>query len=217
MNILEMINGEKFMEPNFQADAFAKEIITGQIRECFGRVVYSHKTHEKCADILLERQSWLKNTQIGLSVALSGTLIPTLMNSHPVCSIISVVLSTLLAGINLYFKNYNYGQLAQAHKDAADRLWNIRESYISLLTDLYSGAITFEQAADRRDKFQKDLSVIYSRAPRTTSKAYKLAQKALQYSEDMTFSTKEIDAFLPSALKMEKPATNGVSTKDTAK
>ncbi|MEH0992030.1 hypothetical protein V7J87_28835, partial [Klebsiella pneumoniae] len=28
-------------------------ILEGQIRECYGRVVYSHKTHEKCADILI--------------------------------------------------------------------------------------------------------------------------------------------------------------------
>ena len=30
-------------------------ILEGQLRECYGRTVYSHKTHEKCADILLAR------------------------------------------------------------------------------------------------------------------------------------------------------------------
>ena len=29
-----------------------RRILEGQLRECYGRVVYSHKTHEKCADIL---------------------------------------------------------------------------------------------------------------------------------------------------------------------
>ena len=204
MNTHETKNGEKSMEQNSHPDAAACKIILGQIRECFGRVVYSHKTHEKCADILLERQSWLKNTQIAISVILSGALIKTLLADHPVCSIISAILSTVLAGINLYFKNYNYGQLAQSHKESADRLWNIRESYISLLTDLTAGVINAKQASERRDKLQKELAIIYSRAPRTNSKAYRLAQQSLQYSEDMTFSSKEIDAFLPDVLKTSK-------------
>jgi hypothetical protein len=27
------------------------KVLESQIRECFGRVVFSHKTHEKCSDI----------------------------------------------------------------------------------------------------------------------------------------------------------------------
>ncbi len=41
-------------------------------------------------------------------------------------------------------------------------------------------------------------------APRTNSNAYRKAQDALKYREDMTFSVEEIDAFLPEALKMAK-------------
>ena len=37
------------------------------MRDCYGRVVYSHKTHEKCADILLSRLSTIKLWQIILS------------------------------------------------------------------------------------------------------------------------------------------------------
>ena len=42
-------------------------ILEGQLRECFGRVVYSHKTHEKCADMLLSRLARIKLWQIILS------------------------------------------------------------------------------------------------------------------------------------------------------
>jgi hypothetical protein len=42
-------------------------VLEGQLRECYGRVVYSHKTHEKCADILLERQGRIKFWQIVIS------------------------------------------------------------------------------------------------------------------------------------------------------
>jgi hypothetical protein len=58
-----------------------------------------------------------------------------------------------------------------------------------------------EKATERRDRLQKDLSAIYSKAPRTNAEAYKAAQKALKISEDLTFSAEEIDAFLPDPLK----------------
>ena len=40
--------------------------LEGQLRECYGRAVYSHKTHEKCADILITRLARIKLLQIGL-------------------------------------------------------------------------------------------------------------------------------------------------------
>ena len=143
----------------------------------------------------------LKNTQIALSVIVSGTLIATVTGKDSASKVIATVFSAVLAGINLYFKNYNYGELAQAHKETADQLWNVRESYVSLLTDMATRAITMEKATERRDRLQKDLSAIYSKAPRTNAEAYKAAQKALKISEDLTFSAEEIDAFLPDPLK----------------
>ena len=184
------------MERTSPPDAFE-----AQVRECFGRVAYSHKTHEKCADSLQAKLRLLKNTQIALSVVVSGTLIVTVVGHDAWSKIIATVLSAVLAGINLYFKNYNYGELAQDHKEAADQLWNIRESYLSLLTDMATGAVSMEKAMERRDKLQKDLSVIYSKAPRTNTTAYKAAQRALKIKEDLTFSAEEIDAFLPQPLK----------------
>ena len=193
------------MEATFpQPDNTARAILEAQIRECFGRVVYSHKTHEKCADILLCRLSWLKHTQIVLSVLVSGTLLTAMIGDQPSKGILPAILSGILLFINLYFKNYNYGQMAQSHKESADRLWDVRESYLCLLTDLNCGILTLAQAADQRDKLQKELATIYSNAPRTNSNAYQKAQDALQYREDMTFSEAEIDAFLPEALKLAK-------------
>lgn len=118
--------------------------------------------------------------------------------------------STVLAGINLYFKNYNYGELAQAHKESADQLWNVRESHVSLLTDMATHAILMEKAIERRDRLPKDLAAIYSKAPRKNAEAYKAAQKALKIIEDLTFSAEEIDGFLPSRLKRAvNPAKDG--------
>ena len=135
-----------------------------------------------------------------------------MLGDHSSKGIVPAVLSTALVFINLYFKNYNYGQMAQSHRETADRLWNVRESYLSLLTDLAAEIVTPAHASDKRDKLQKDLATIYSRAPRTNSNAYQKAQQALKYNEDLTFSVEEIDAFLPDVLKKAKQSMKVTST-----
>jgi hypothetical protein len=187
------------MEPSSQPDQ-ARETIEAQVRECFGRVVYTHKAHEKCADILLGRLSWLKHVQIILSVLVSGALLRNIIGKHPT-DILPLLLATALAIINLYFKNFDYGRMAEAHKEAADHLWNVRESYLSLIADLGAQIISVTDATKKRDELQQKLAAIYSKAPRTNSSAYAKAQKVLKYKEDMTFSPSEIDAFLPEALR----------------
>ena len=68
-------NGGTSLEPHSQINDSSEsiQILEGQLRECFGRVVYSHKTHEKCADILLKRLSrMLKLWQIGVVCAMTA-------------------------------------------------------------------------------------------------------------------------------------------------
>jgi hypothetical protein len=94
--------------------------------------------------------------------------------------------------------------MAQKHRDTAADLWAIRESYLSLLTDIASGAISHDVGRERRDNLQAALAAIYKSAPGTTPKAYGLAQKGLQTHEDYTFNPGEIDKFLPPSLKRDK-------------
>jgi len=179
----------------------AMRILEGQIRECFGRVVYSHKTHEKCADILLSRLSTIKLWQIILSAVTTCGFIAVVFGAGNIGALIGVTVSALLLVLNSYTKNYDLGELAQKHKQAANDLWRIREKYLSLITDLAIGKKPLETLQKERDGLIDELHSIYCGAPSTTFKAYKKAQDALKKYEDMTFSEAEIDAFLPKELK----------------
>ncbi len=183
------------------------EMIESQIRECFGRVVYSHKTHEKCADLLLLRHNRIKLAQILLSAITTGSLIVTLLGQSKISTAIAAVASAGLLALNSYTKDYDLGQMSQKHKDTASSLWNIRESYLSLLTDLKSNVIKFSDAASKRDAMQQALLAIYEAAPRTIPKAYIKAQQALKIKEDLTFSDEEIDKFLPASVKKDTKTT----------
>ena len=73
MNIHQNKNGEKFMVQDSQIN-----ILEGQIRECFGRVVWSHKTQEKCADIVSDRNNCITTVQIILSALITTGILVTI-------------------------------------------------------------------------------------------------------------------------------------------
>ncbi|EHL4998179.1 SLATT domain-containing protein [Escherichia coli] len=179
----------------------SRRVLEGQIRECYGRVVYSHKTHEKCSDILLSRLSSIKFWQIIFSALTTGGFLATFFGAGEVGTGVGIVVSTLLLILNAYTKDYDLGELAQKHKQAANEIWLIREKYLSLLTDLAMGEKPIEQLQSERDSLLESLHSVYSGSPSTTFEAYKKAQDALKNKEDLTFSEEEIDAFLPKELK----------------
>lgn len=182
-------------------DLNAINIIESQIRELYGRTAYSHKAHEKSADIYNLKLKRIKLAQIILSAIITGSLIVALFGEGKLATLIGAIFATLLLGLNAYTKDYNLGEIAQKHVETASRLWNVRESYLSILTDLASGQISLTQIREQRNDLQKQLQAIYQNAPRTLTEAYKQSQQALKVDEELTFSDKEIDVFLPSPLR----------------
>jgi len=184
------------------------EILEEQIRECFGRVAWSHKTHEKCSDILNSRLHWIKVWQIILSAFITTGILVSVFGESKEIGILSAIFSFLLTVLNTYVKQYDLGGISQKHADAAVSLWNMRESYLSLLTDIRSGQLEIEHIRKQRDSLQDELLEIYRGSPRTIAKAYKKATLALKKLEELTFSDKEIDALLPKSL--HKKSRNGL-------
>ena len=191
------------MARHFRAEqpAESRDIVEAQVRECYGRVVYSHKTHEKCADLLLGRLRTVKLSQIVLSSLTTAGFIGAIFGAGSVGAAVGVVVSTALLVLNAYTKNYDLGEVAQKHRQAAADLWFIREKYLSLITDLRVGKVSHETIVNRRDTLLEGLHGVYSGAPSTTHQAYQKAQDALQRYDEMTFSDAEIDTLLPRALR----------------
>ena len=170
-----------------------------QVRECFGRVVYTHKTHERMADRSADTLRRYKIVQITLSALTSAGAIGVLVGEELWVEVATVGISFMTLFVAAYLKNFDPGAIAQKHRDAAAKLWNVRECYLSLLTDL--SRLPYEAAVERRDELQAMLAALYEGAPQTDGKAYKEAQRRLKEMEDMSFTADEIDCFLPLSLK----------------
>ena len=183
-----------------ETDSQPKKMLEAQLRELYGRAVWTHKTQEKCADILKKRNHNMKVFQIILSALTTTGILITVFGDNKIIGIISAILSAILFTINAYFQKYDLGEISQKHSESASNIWNIREQYLSLLTDLKSNDIEISEIRIKRDKLQSELYSIYKGSPRTISKAYKQATKALKENEELTFSDKEINNLLPKDL-----------------
>lgn len=184
------------LEPNTDLQA-----LTDQIREVYGRVVYSHKTQEKCADILNKQHRQIKTWQLILSAFTTTSVLSRVFTGYDWTLAAAAILSTVQFGFNAYLKEYDLGKVAQRHAESAADLLGIREAYFTLLTDIQSKLIDVTDVVARRDQLQQDLLNAYKSAPRSFPKAYNAASKALKEMEEMTFSDSEIDKFLPSVLR----------------
>jgi len=188
-------------------DAERDEYLLAQVREAFGRVVYSHKTHEKQADLCFTKHRWQQSALVVFTAISTGTFLAALVGdlvSPKFASLTTSFIALLVTTLSLAAKSFKFGEEAEAHRDTASRLWDVRESYLSLIADVMSGATSTADARERRDELQEATRASYAQAPRTTSKAYGKAQDALKFNEELTFTSREIDLFLPEALRLHE-------------
>lgn len=181
--------------------------LLAQVRESFGRVVYSHKTQEKQADICFKQHRWQQGILVALTAISSGTFLVSVLGvlvNPQLVSLTTSFIALLVTGTSLGAKTFKFSEEAHAHRDIASRLWDVRESYLSLIADLMSGATFDSDARARRDELQEATRAAYADAPRTSNKAFSKAQKGLKDNEEMTFTPDEIDLFLPAALRLNE-------------
>jgi SMODS and SLOG-associating 2TM effector domain family 4 len=184
--------------------------LEGQLREMYGRAAYTHKTHEKMADRYVARYKQIKTVEIWLSALAAGSLLFAVFGESREGTIIGAVLSTVLLGLTLYFREAMLGEQAQKHTTTAAKLWGVRESLLSLLVDLHDGRDA-ESVRRDRDRLNKALEEIYRGAPRTNANAYEAAQRALKAEQELFFTETELDHMLPHRLRSSSEGSGQVA------
>jgi hypothetical protein len=185
------------MERNSQVSQGYK--LESQIREAYGKVLYTQTCHSKIINRLIKLNNRIKLWQIILSSLTTGSFIATLITDSKISGTIGSLLSLILLILNAYVKNFELMESAKKHQITYDLLWKIREEYISLLTDFE--LLTPTEIMSKRDDLQERTAEVYSNSPRTDYKSYIEAQKSLKTEEEQTFSDKEIDVMLPNSIR----------------
>ena len=170
-----------------------------QIEEVYGKVVYTYTTQVIHAGRLHKRYKALKWGQLFLSAVSTGGFIGTLISNQILLTWVGGICSTMLLILTAYFKDSDFSADHKRHLDVSNRLWFLREQYLSLLTDF--PLLSREEIVCRRDELQERVAKVYDNAPLTDSKSYSLAQKALKESESQFFSRQELNQILPESLR----------------
>lgn len=176
-----------------------RDCLLVQLKEAYGRVVYTYTTHLKMMNRLVKKNALIKYTQIILSAISTGGFLGSIITNEIVLTCIGGLFSTALLALNLFFKDFNLLEEIKQHRSAADNLWMVREDYISLLTDF--SILSDAEIIEKRDKLQSRVFEIYKMAPKTDRKSYTEAQNALKSEEEQFFSPEEINKMLPSHLR----------------
>lgn len=176
-----------------------REKLKSQIKEAYGKVLYTYTAHHKFAARLIKRKNTIKVVQIILTAVSTVGFLATIITNQVLLSWLGGTTAALSLGLNLYTKDFNLQEDIQKHKDAADDLWDVRETYISLITDF--DILNEDNIREQRDKLQDAVSKINRKYPGTDGRSYAEAQNALKNEEEQTFREGEVDELLPARLR----------------
>ena len=174
----------------------------GVVRDLYGRVVWTHKTHEKDREIWSRRvvwMRWINVVLIGITTILAtvGTILDS--QSMFIATSISGALSTAFV---VYQLSFNPEKKETEHRTVAKRLLYLRDQYLILIGETMCGGTPIDQLQRKLESLHREASIVYEYSPDSSSKAYKAASKALKTEEELTFSPEEIDRLLPDTLRL---------------
>ncbi len=172
--------------------------LKSQLIDANGRVVYTYTCHHKMIDHIIWIDKVVRITQISLTAISTCGFLSTILANNINYSWIGGATAALSLALNLYSKEFSTQNNAKQHKEAADILWDVRENYVSLITDF--DILSDSEIRAKREKLQEQVSNINKNYPSTDKRSYKKAQKALKEDEEQTFNEGEAEAFLSNNL-----------------
>jgi hypothetical protein len=171
------------------------------LRLTFGHVVFRHKAH---THIACGRAQWSRRLRMAEALLMLGVAAAAFAGasgrSH-LYGIISASLASLALIALLIHLSLDLDGTARVHAECASRLWQLRERYRALLSDLSDRAIDLEAARRVRDGLMQELHAIYAEAPPEDYQAYQIAAQTVRTEGEGDHYDEEIDAFLVKSLQ----------------
>jgi hypothetical protein len=168
--------------------------VLSEIRNTFGRVAYTHKTHEKDAE---RNQQSARRIKIA-NVAVIGLTAAAAILAPLLASVWASWIAAVSASVALVFAafqlSFDPAGEANAHTLAAKSYLALRNEYRRLIAD----AVDLEPSELRttRDRLARTLDHLDRTAPPTSPQGYEQARKALRGTEELTFNENEYSHLL---------------------
>ncbi len=177
--------------------------ILATARELYGRVAYTHKTHEKERETWSDQVCWMNRVNIALT-GIATVLTVISASLKPMWALVSTALSAAATVcFAIWQSNFDPAGKEARHRVAAKELLWLREQLLLLITNCQNPGGVPEQLQRRLETIRQELTTAYKFVPDRSPAAYAAAEQALK-SGHFTFSDDEIDGFLPTELRKKK-------------
>lgn len=183
-----------------------KDRLISVIREIYGRVVWSHKTHEKERELNTKkarRDRWINVVLMALTT--TGVLASIPLGTEWV-TFVAAVLAFISTGFAIYQISFSPEIEVHQQRQAAKALLIERDRLVLLIEWAMSEGTSMDEIRKEIKATVDRLGQIYAASPDTSSEAYTLATKGLKFNEELTFTVKEVDMLLPEKLRLENPS-----------
>lgn len=172
--------------------------LVDHLRLTFGHIVYRQKAHSHLAH---KRAIWgrvLRGVEALFMVGVVVTSVAAASGRGRGYVIASAVLAGMSLITLLLHLTFNLDASVRAHASSAARLWQIREQYSAVLSDLHDDAIDANVARLRRDALALEMHDFLEHAPAVAAQTYPPADQGSV--EGPTLTDQQIDLFLPKSL-----------------
>ena len=176
------------------------QLLLNTVKQTYASVVWTHKIQEKQADIIATRYKVFETIASIAEALTTAGIMATIFEDALWVKVCSAVLSFVSLAISAYFKSFDLQTIAKSHKEAANGFLLVRDDLLVIISDIFRKK-DLSAIDENYAKVRKTLNKLYTTAPQTTNKAVEIATKALGADKEYTFSAKEINRFLPDALR----------------
>jgi hypothetical protein len=170
------------------------------LRLTFGHIVYRQKAHSHVAHSRVVSSRILRSVEALLMLGVVFTSLAAAYGRGLVYVIASAVLGGAALLVLLLHLTFDLEASARAHWSAAARLWQIREQYRAVLSDLHDGAIDAPEARQRRDALTSTMRDFLEHAPSVAPQPYQPNEQSIA-ADEPALSDAQIDMFLPKSLQ----------------
>lgn len=178
------------------------------IEERFVKIAWTHKIHEKQADLYNEKLGRNKTLLAFTTSFTTTSAVASLFSEFAldwIINIVTAVFAVISTYLTLRYKDNVLEEKSEANRQYAAKCLSLRNAYESLLADIMSERITdIATITEKRDKLEQasiQLSECESK-PSVSSKAVEMADKALKVNRETQTSDDEIRTIVPLHLQI---------------
>ncbi len=175
------------------------------LRLTFSQVVERHKAHMNTAQSHARWNRRLRGSEALLMGGVTIAAVGSAFGDGRAFGIVAAVLAGSALIILLVHLTFDFESSAQSHATCSTHLWQIRERYRALLSDLHDGVVEVAEARLRRDKLMDELRIVYEKTPVTQLKDYQALRRSTESTDGADLADEEVKLFLPKLPESEQP------------